>query len=66
MLRPAGSIDGGPLGYVECLPPGYGTGDPTYAVAEAGCDVGLVPISAFHGGADSIVPKSRIVARRRA
>lgn len=28
MLRPAGSVEGAPLGYVEYLPPGYGDGEP--------------------------------------
>lgn len=27
-LRPAGSVERAPLGYVECLPPGYGNGTP--------------------------------------
>lgn len=33
-------------------------GDGAYAVAQAGCALGRVPIWAFHGGADSVVPKS--------
>jgi predicted peptidase len=36
-------------------------GHPEFAFATAGCALGRVPVWAFHGGADRIVPKIHIV-----